>query len=73
MPSIFFSEKRSVSDLLFFAEFRERYLNTVCKQARQRPVYLMRPIPDMPIHVPKAVGRAMIRGLAGNVSVSREH
>jgi|TARA_Y100001968_G_scaffold290008_2_gene293502 peptidoglycan/LPS O-acetylase OafA/YrhL/cob(I)alamin adenosyltransferase len=72
MPSIFFSERRSGSDPLFLAEFRQHYLDTVCKLARQRPVYLLRPVPEMPVHVPKAVGRATMRGLASDVSLSRE-
>ncbi len=71
-PMVYFSEQRAGNDPLFQAEFRQHYLDTVCQLARQRPVYLLRPVPEMPVHVPKAVGRAMMRGLAVDVSISRE-
>lgn len=71
-PMVYFSEQRAGNDPLFQAEFRQHYLDTVCKLARQRPVYVLRPIPEMPVHVPKAVGRAMMRGLAADVSITRE-
>ena len=71
-PMVYFSEQRAGNDPLFQAEFRQHYLDTVCQLASQRPVYLLRPVPEMPVHVPKSVGRAMMRGLAADVSISRE-
>lgn len=71
-PMVYFSERRAGNDPLFQAEFRQHYLDTVCQLASQRPVYLLRPVPEMPVHVPKSVGRAMMRGLAADVSISRE-
>lgn len=71
-PMVYFSELRAGNDPAFQAEFRQHYLDTLCTLARQRPVYLLRPVPEMPVHVPKAVGRALMRGLPADVSISRE-
>src|SRR5690606_16807664 len=71
-PMVYFSEPRAGNDPAFQAEFRQHYLDTLCTLARQRPVYLLRPVPEMPVHVPKAVGRALMRGLPADVSISRE-
>lgn len=71
-PMVYFSEPRAGNDPDFQAEFRQHYLDTLCGLARQRPVYVLRPVPEMPAHVPKAVGRALMRGLAADVSITRE-
>lgn len=71
-PMVYFSEPMAGNDPDFQGEFREHYLNTLCTLARQRPVYLLQPVPEMPVHVPKTVGRAMMRGLVADVSISRE-
>lgn len=71
-PMVYFSEPMSSEDPRFLAEFRQHYLDSLCSLARQRPVYVLRPVPEMPVHVPKIVGRAMMRGLPMDVSISRE-
>lgn len=71
-PMVYFSEPMAADDPRFLAEFRQYYLDSLCSLARQRPVYVLRPVPEMPVHVPKIVGRAMMRGLPMDVSISRE-
>ncbi|MBV2133593.1 acyltransferase [Pseudomonas sp. MAP12] len=71
-PMVYFSQKADGNDPAFQAEFRQHYLDTVCQLARHRPLYLLRPVPEMPADVPKAVGRAMQRGLPHEVSITRD-
>lgn len=55
----------------YFRIFREKYLSMVCEVARERPVYLVRPTPTMPVDVPQTVGRAMLLNEpVGRVGVS---
>lgn len=70
-PMVYFSEPMAADDPRFLAEFRQHYLDSLCTLARQRPVYVLRPVPEMPVHVPKVVGRALMRGLPTDVSISR--
>ena len=71
-PMVYFSQKAAGSDPAFQAEFRQHYLDTVCQLAQHRPLYLVRPVPEMPVDVPKAVGRAMQRGLPHEMFITRE-
>lgn len=71
-PIVYFSEQRAGNDPKFQAEFRQHYLDTLCKVAESRPVYVLGPVPEMPVHVPMIIGRAMLRGSPVEVSISRE-
>ncbi|TXR40082.1 acyltransferase [Ectopseudomonas mendocina] len=71
-PIVYFSERRAGNDPRFQAEFRQHYLDTLCKITESRPVYVLRPVPEMPVHVPMIIGRAMLRGSPVEVSISRE-
>ncbi|WP_029073416.1 acyltransferase family protein [Kaistia adipata] len=56
----------------YFAEIREAMLDTACTFARHRPVYYLRPIPEMPRDVPKHMGLTLRAGQAERVSISME-
>jgi hypothetical protein len=56
----------------YFAEFRQHYLDTMCQLAAHHPLYLLRPVPEMRVEVPKAMGRALLRGREEVVRISRE-
>lgn len=42
------------------AQYREQLRQTVCEISRSRPVYLLRPLPEMPDHVPNQKARALL-------------
>lgn len=70
-PSVyFFPALRCARVPAFIQEFSERYLASICVIAQTHPVYLLRPIPEMPVNVPGAIGRALLLGRARDVSVT---
>ena len=55
----------------FLKDMREGIINTACEFAKDRPVYMLRPIPEMKIDVPKTmVRRSIIPGKEIEVSIS---
>lgn len=71
-PQVYFSAPVDTPTPEYLAEFRRHYVDSVCRMARNHPVYLVRPIPEMPKSVPQALGRAMLLGKQGHVQLSRE-
>lgn len=69
-PAVYFSQPYSAPVPAFIQEFRERYLASICAIAKTHPVYLLRPIPEMPVNVPGAIGRALLLGRERDVSVT---
>lgn len=56
----------------YYAEIREAMIETACAFAQHRPVYYLRPIPEMPRDVPKHMGLTLRGGQAERVSISME-
>lgn len=57
----------------FLAEYSTALVESACELAKQRPVYIMRPIPEMMEDVPKAMSRALMFGKpAPQISISLE-
>lgn len=69
-PLVYFSEIYDHPTPAFLKEFRERLVESACRISKSRPVYLMRPIPEMGMDVPKATARALLFGETGRVSIS---
>lgn len=46
----------------YLEEFRQHYLDTLCSLARNRPTYVVQPIPEMRFNVPEALSRDAILG-----------
>ncbi|RTZ42370.1 acyltransferase [Candidimonas sp. SYP-B2681] len=69
-PSVFFSRPYDRPLPEFLDEFRTNLVGSVCYLAGKRPVYQVRPIPEMPVHVPKALARSLILGQSRHVSVT---
>lgn len=61
-PSFNFGTSYQQIDEEYLREFREHYVATMCRLAEQRPLYLVRPTPEMSDDVPTRLGRAMIFG-----------
>lgn len=53
-------------------EFSTQYVKTLCELAEHRPVYLVRPIPEMTVDVPTISGRSLLFGQQQNVTLPRE-
>lgn len=70
IPAVYFDQPYATATPAFLAEYSQRLTDTACQLARSRPVYLMRPIPEMGVDVPKSMARAMTFGLRAEVSIS---
>lgn len=69
MPVVYFTQVYTTATPAFLAEFAERLTDTACQLAKNRTVYLMRPVPEMGVDVPKTA-RAMVWGQHQEVSIS---
>lgn len=52
---IFFPEKKHLDDSSFVESYTEQYTNVVCSIAENHPVYIVKPIPEMPFSVYKGL------------------
>ena len=71
-PGVYFSQKYEETTPEFLEEFRQEYVATACRLTAIRPLYLMRPLPEMGINVPLAMGRALLLGKSREPSISLE-
>ena len=69
-PSVYFSTVYPTPAPAFLKEFSAHIVSTACQAAKQRPVYLLRPIPELGVHVPKMMSRRLSLGGNGEVSIS---
>lgn len=70
--AIYFDKMHDVLDSEFLQQWRSALIATACEFAKTRPVYMMRPIPELRSDVPRTMGRAAQRGLNRRVSISLE-
>jgi peptidoglycan/LPS O-acetylase OafA/YrhL len=68
-PTIYFSRPYSTPEPDFLKEYALHLTATACKLAKDRPVYLVRPIPEMGVNVPNTA-RAMVWGERKEVTIS---
>lgn len=61
-PRFHFGEPHAQNSADYLAEFRQHYIATMCSLAEHRPLYLVRPTPEMAVDVPTRLGRAMLLG-----------
>ena len=54
----------------FLDEFRRDYLESICMLSKSRPVYILKPVPDMPTDIPLQTGRNALRGKPTDIRVS---
>lgn len=69
-PRFHFGTAYQATDEQYLAEFRERYVSTLCRFAEHRPLYLVRPTPEMPVDVPTRIGRGMLLGKERSYSLA---
>lgn len=70
VPAIYFSRRYATSEPSLREEYAQHLITSSCKLAQNHPVYLVRPIPEMGINVPKTMARAMALGRYREVSIS---
>ncbi|QYF94279.1 acyltransferase [Massilia sp. PAMC28688] len=69
-PVAYFSTPQASATPALLREFAARIVDTACEAAAGgRPVYLVRPVPEMGRHVPRSASRRMSLGLDGEVSI----
>jgi len=56
----------------FLREFGREVTRTACRLAAQRPVFLVRPVPEMPVNVPSHMARKMAWGADASLSIPVE-
>lgn len=69
-PSFDFGDSFSSFDEAFLAQFRARYVDTMCRLAKDRPLYLLRPLPEMAVSVPTRMGRGILLGHPREISLT---
>lgn len=72
-PAAYLSKVYSVFNEELDREYSVALVKTACQLAEHRPIYLVRPIPEMGIDVPKTMARALMFGKpAPQISISLE-
>lgn len=70
-PKIYFErEPVSSDDEAFIKEFQHKIIEAACFYKKDRPVYLLRPLPEMGVNVPKTLARNLMFGLNDDISIS---
>ncbi|MEP9349524.1 acyltransferase family protein [Xanthobacter sp. KR7-225] len=68
-PSKYLTKPHSVRDEALYREMRDGVIATACRFAQHRPVYILRPIPEMGLNVPVVMSRSLMLGRQESVSV----
>jgi hypothetical protein len=70
-PEVYFAGRRDETTTpAFLREFGRHLTDTACRLAQTRRVYMMRPIPEMPVNVPQYVARRMAWKMDSALSVT---
>lgn len=73
-PSLYFDKKYTAFDEGYAKEIYSNYKSSICVLAKNNPVYMFRPVPELIKHVPKTMGRSLLYiGEPVRVSVTREY
>lgn len=69
-PAIYFNSVHNEVTQLFEQEFKAQFVSSACRLAEKRPVFILRPIPEMGVDVPKAVSRNLAMGRTAFPSIA---
>jgi len=69
VPGVYFSRTYERTTPEFLAEFGQHITRSACELAKNRTVYMVRPIPEMGFDVPKTLSRRMAVGLNNDLSI----
>ena len=70
VPLVFFSRLHPSVTSEFLREFAGKVTGMACQMARHRTVYLVRPIPEMKVDVPKSMARSLLLGQDKDISIA---
>ena len=68
-PDFYFRLHYAARSPAFYREVRQNMIDTACAIAKHHKVYMMRPVAEMRIHVPNALGHAMVLGRHKTISM----
>ena len=68
-PTVYFSQVHERANPAFLREYGARITASACALARRRTVYLMRPLPEIGINVPKFLPRRLTVGRSGEITL----
>jgi peptidoglycan/LPS O-acetylase OafA/YrhL len=72
LPTFHLNAPKASRTPAFLDEMRDGLIETACAFAQTRPVYIVRPTPELKLDVPKTMGRALILGEHREVSISMD-
>lgn len=70
--SIYFKTPYKQTTPILLEEFKHNLMDTTCFLAKKRKVYLVNPIPEMPVDVPRVMARKLLLGKKADVSITTE-
>jgi len=72
-PAVYFDSEIDSPTEEFQKEFAARMIDMACNFAKIRPTFLIRPIPEMQVNVPKYAARRILFGeVLGDISIKRD-
>lgn len=69
-PQVYFTKQYKISEPAFLKEYAQNLKDTACEIAKNRTVYLVRPIPEMGVDVPTRMARAAMSGVQKEIFIS---
>ena len=70
-PLVYYQRPQSRPSAQLTEQYSQDLIATACHFAEQRPVYLLRPIPEMQVDVPRTMARRQLLNRPSEVSISR--
>lgn len=71
-PLVYFSELQKVANKRFLDEYSKNLTDTLCRLAKDHILYVVRPIPEMGINVPRVLAKSISLGISRDISISLE-
>ena len=71
-PEFYITQPVNTATTKSVEELQDAYVKTVCEIAQTRQVYLMRPIPEMGVDIPKVTSRRLALGIDDSVELPIE-
>lgn len=71
VPNLYLERPFPRRDDAYLQAMRDGIVDTACRFARQRPVYMLRPLPELKLDVPRTMGRALLQGRHVAVTLSQ--
>jgi peptidoglycan/LPS O-acetylase OafA/YrhL len=69
-PVYYFDRPFHTRSSSYFDALEKGMVETACEFAKSRPVFMMRPIPELPVNVTRTMGRAAMQGRHARVSIA---